>query len=62
MPLYFITTNQAKFKEVRAILPSVKRLNIDLPEIQSLDSREIIKTKLKAAHRLALEKLKTFLK
>jgi inosine triphosphate pyrophosphatase len=46
MALYFITGNKNKFAEVKAILPSVKRLDIDLPEIQDLDAKKIIRTKL----------------
>ncbi len=48
MSLYFITGNKNKFEEARAILGSVKikQLDIDLPEIQSLDSKEIVKVKL----------------
>jgi non-canonical purine NTP pyrophosphatase (RdgB/HAM1 family) len=49
MALYFITGNKNKFEEVQAIIPEVEMLDIDLPEIQSLDAREIIKAKLEAA-------------
>lgn len=47
--IYFITGNKNKFYEVKAILPSVKQLNIDLPEIQDIDARQIIKEKLMQA-------------
>jgi len=46
MTLYFITGNKNKFAEVNAILPNVEQLNIDLPEIQDIDAKEIIKAKL----------------
>jgi len=46
MTLYFITGNKNKFAEVSAILPGVKQLDIDLPEIQDIDAKEIIKAKL----------------
>lgn len=46
MDLYFITGNENKFGEVKAILPNVLRLDIDLPEIQDVDPREIVKAKL----------------
>ena len=46
MELYFITGNKNKFAEVKAIIPNVKRLDIDLPEIQEIDAKEIIKAKL----------------
>jgi inosine triphosphate pyrophosphatase len=46
MSLYFITGNKNKYKEVQAVLSQVEQLDIDLPEIQSLDAHEIIKAKL----------------
>jgi len=46
MTLYFITGNKNKFGEVKSILPLVEQLDIDLPEIQSTDAKEIIKAKL----------------
>jgi len=46
MTLYFITGNKNKFGEVSAILPNIEQLDIDLPEIQDIDAREIIKAKL----------------
>ena len=49
MALYFITGNSGKFAEAEAILSDVEQLNLELPEIQSLDSREIIEAKLAAA-------------
>lgn len=47
--IYFITGNEDKFEEVKAILPEVKRLAIDLPEIQEIDAKKILKKKLAAA-------------
>ncbi|MFQ5620216.1 MAG: RdgB/HAM1 family non-canonical purine NTP pyrophosphatase [Candidatus Nanoarchaeia archaeon] len=44
--LYFITGNKNKFEEVKAILPQVEQIDIDLPEIQEIDPKEIIKAKL----------------
>lgn len=44
--LYFITGNQNKLKEVKLVLPEVEQLDIDLPEIQEVDAKEIIKQKL----------------
>lgn len=46
MSLYFITGNKGKLAEVQSILGNVEALDIDLPEIQSLDAHEIIKAKL----------------
>lgn len=45
----FITGNANKFLEIQAILPDVEQLDIDLPEIQSLNPQEIIEFKLCAA-------------
>lgn len=55
MKLLFITGNRNKFEEVKAVLPQVEQLDIDLPEIQSIDAREIVKAKLLEAlkHRKA---------
>lgn len=46
MKLYFITGNKNKFEEVRAVLPDVRQLALDIPEIQGIDAREIIKAKI----------------
>ncbi len=48
-PLYFITGNKKKLAEARAIFPAIEGIEIDLPEIQSLDPREVIRAKLDAA-------------
>ena len=49
MSIHFITGNANKFAEVSVVLDGVKQLDLDLPEIQSLDPKEIIEAKLKAA-------------
>tara|TARA_Y100000034_G_C6594139_1_gene258212 strand:- start:3 stop:536 length:534 start_codon:yes stop_codon:yes gene_type:complete len=49
MTLYFITGNQNKLREVQAIIPDVEGVDMDLPEIQSLDPQKIITEKLKEA-------------
>jgi non-canonical purine NTP pyrophosphatase (RdgB/HAM1 family) len=49
MSLYFITGNKGKFEEVKAVIPSVEQLDIDLPEVQSINSQEIIEAKLQSA-------------
>jgi len=46
MTLYFITGNKNKFSEVKAIIPNVEQLDIDLPEIQEIDAKKIIRAKL----------------
>ena len=49
MAIYFITGNKNKFEEVKAIMPDVEQLDIDLPEIQDIDAKKIIEEKLSAA-------------
>jgi inosine triphosphate pyrophosphatase len=54
MILYFVSGNKNKFEEVKAILADfaeIKMLDIDLPEIQELDSKQIIAAKLSEALR-----------
>jgi len=51
MLLYFVTGNKNKFNEIKRIIPGIKQLKMDLPEIQSLNPEEIIRYKLKAASR-----------
>ena len=47
--IHFITGNNGKFKEVKALLPDIERLEIDLPEEQSLDPQLVIRKKLEVA-------------
>lgn len=47
--IYFITGNKGKFDEAKAIIPMLEQLDIDLPEIQEIDSKMIIEAKLLAA-------------
>ena len=49
MPIYFITGNKNKFAEAKAIIPDLKQLVIDLPEIQEIDAKKIIQAKLEEA-------------
>jgi non-canonical purine NTP pyrophosphatase (RdgB/HAM1 family) len=49
MALYFITGNAGKFREVKALLPNIQQLDLDLDEIQSLDPRVVIEHKLEQA-------------
>jgi len=44
--LYFITGNRSKFEEAQAILGGIKQLDIDLPEIQEVDAKAIMRAKL----------------
>ncbi|MDD5252249.1 MAG: non-canonical purine NTP pyrophosphatase [Patescibacteria group bacterium] len=49
MPLYFITGNQNKFNEIKAIIPDIEMMDLDLPEIQEIDPKAVIEAKLKEA-------------
>lgn len=49
MSLVFVTGNAKKFAEAKMLIPELEQLDLDLPEIQSLDSREIIAAKVAAA-------------
>lgn len=49
--LYFVTGNKGKFKEAQEILSDIEleQFDIDLPEIQEIDAREVVKAKLESA-------------
>ena len=47
--LYFITSNNHKFAEVKALIPDVQQLYISLTEIQDADAEIVIRAKLKEA-------------
>lgn len=49
MSLYFITGNQNKVAEMKAIVPEIEQMQIDLPEIQDIDPHKIIAAKLQEA-------------
>lgn len=44
--IYFITGNKGKFEEAKTIISELEQLEIDLPEIQEIDSKKIIEAKL----------------
>jgi non-canonical purine NTP pyrophosphatase (RdgB/HAM1 family) len=46
MEIYFITGNKNKFDEAKSIMPDLEPRDIDLPEIQEIDAKVIIKEKL----------------
>jgi non-canonical purine NTP pyrophosphatase (RdgB/HAM1 family) len=50
-PIYFITGNKDKLREVRALLPVVQGVDMELAEIQELDPQKIIAAKLAEAQR-----------
>ncbi|MBI4147936.1 non-canonical purine NTP pyrophosphatase [Candidatus Woesearchaeota archaeon] len=41
-----MTGNKNKFEEIKLLLPEIEHLDVDLPEIQALDAKHIITTKL----------------
>ncbi len=49
MALYFVTGNAGKFREIKAILPDIEQLDLDLDEIQSLNPQAVIEHKLAQA-------------
>ena len=50
--IYFITGNDNKFREAQALVPNLERVEIDLPEEQSLDPQLVISKKLEFAQKL----------
>lgn len=46
MKILFITGNKNKLKEAVTVVPEIEGCNIDLPEIQELDTKKIIELKL----------------
>jgi len=52
--LYFVTSNPNKFAETRAIIDyPIERIDIDVPEIQSLHLEEVVRAKAEAAYGFA---------
>jgi inosine triphosphate pyrophosphatase len=50
-PIYFITGNKDKLREVRALIPAVEGIDLDLAEIQEIDARKVIAAKLTEARK-----------
>jgi len=50
-PISFITGNRRKFLEARKIVTCLRHIELDLPEIQELDPRRIIRAKLLEARK-----------
>jgi len=48
-PVHFITGNRHKFSELADMLRGVVQVDIDLPEVQAVDSRDVISAKLAVA-------------
>ncbi|MFH1174287.1 MAG: non-canonical purine NTP pyrophosphatase [archaeon] len=51
MAITFITSKKEKFREAKALIPHLVQKSIDLPEIQSVDSREVITHKIAEARK-----------
>ncbi|UCG95037.1 MAG: non-canonical purine NTP pyrophosphatase [archaeon] len=49
--MFFITGNKGKLEEVKDILGDVEQLEMDLPEVQGIDAREIVRAKLTEAQK-----------
>ncbi len=49
MSLLFVTGNKGKFDEAKSIISDLEQLDLDLIEIQSVDSKEVITHKLHEA-------------
>lgn len=47
--LQFITHSRNKFVEAQAVIPELEQLNINLPEIQTLDPYKLVREKIVAA-------------
>lgn len=52
MSIYLITGNKGKLEEFKTFLPQLNHLDIDLPEIQSLDPRVVVQSKLIEARKV----------
>lgn len=62
MKLYFITGNKNKLLEIRSIFSDIpeieiESLNLDLPEIQELDSKKVIQEKINIAKKEGLKNI-----
>ena len=55
--LFFITGSLEKFGEARLVIPSLERIDLDLPELQELDQKKIIAAKLEAAAKNGVENI-----
>jgi len=49
MVLYFITGNKNKLKEIRSMIPNIRKIDMDLDEIQEIDPKKIIRAKMNEA-------------
>lgn len=47
--VFFVTGNRFKLAEVEAVLGKMRHIDLDLPEVQELDSRKVVIAKAQAA-------------
>jgi non-canonical purine NTP pyrophosphatase (RdgB/HAM1 family) len=47
--IYFVTGNNDKYREAKALIPTLERIEFDLPEEQTLDPQLVIAKKLEVA-------------
>lgn len=52
MRIFFVTGNKGKFEEAKGIISELEQQDLDLVEIQSIDSKEIIRHKLEEAKKI----------
>lgn len=57
MRIIFLTGNKGKMDEALQIIPDIEQKDIDLPEIQSIDAKVVIKNKLEEARKQLLGSL-----
>ena len=55
--MFFVTSNANKLAEAQSVFPELRQLKIELPEIQSLDTKEVVKAKLLEARKHSVEEL-----
>ncbi|MCS6961819.1 MAG: hypothetical protein NZT61_04870 [Deltaproteobacteria bacterium] len=49
MEIFFVTSNDMKLNEARYVIPTIRKLEIKLNEIQSLDQHDIVANKIQQA-------------
>lgn len=51
--IYFVTGNNEKFSEAKSIITNLERIEIDLPEEQSLDPKIVISKKTRSSKKIS---------
>lgn len=55
MSITMITSNKAKFLEIKSVIPHLSHVNHDLPELQEINPTKIVEHKLYSARNLTTE-------